>query len=137
MKQDWKLHHLAYVVRDLERALTFFEGIGLGVRGGIREMETATGAKLRVGTLAVGNVELEIFEPVSGDSKQGAFLAEHGEGVHHIAFAVSDIESEIKTMEADGAAVTMRGNPGHLGKIAFFDTGAVADVQLELLELYR
>ncbi len=133
MKEGWVLHHLGYVVRDLEAALDYYEGLGLGPRGEVRDVQTPTGARLRIGTVQAGNIELELFQPVAGESLQGKFLITRGEGIQHIGFAVKDIEREADALEADGVKLLMRGNPP-IGKIAFFDTGDIGGVLLELVE---
>jgi methylmalonyl-CoA/ethylmalonyl-CoA epimerase len=134
MKQGWVLHHLGYVVRDVDAALDYYEGLGLGPRGEIRDVQTPAGARLRIGMIQAGNVELELFQPVSGESTQGKFLITRGEGIQHLGYVVDDIEQETEALEADGVELTMRGNPP-IGKIAFIDTGDNGGVMLELLEL--
>jgi methylmalonyl-CoA/ethylmalonyl-CoA epimerase len=136
MKQGWTLHHLGYVVRDVDAALDYYEGLGLGPRGEIRDVQTPAGARLRIGMIQAGNVELELFQPVSGESTQGKFLITHGEGIQHLGYVVKDIEQETEALEADGVKLTMRGNPP-IGKIAFFDTGDIGGVMLELVELTK
>jgi methylmalonyl-CoA/ethylmalonyl-CoA epimerase len=83
--------------------------------------------------IQAGNVELELFQPVTGESTQGKFLITRGEGIQHLGYAVKDIERETEALEADGVKLTMRGTPP-LGKIAFFDTGDIGGVMLELVE---
>ena len=100
MKEGWVLHHLGYVVRDLEAALDYYEGLGLGPRGEVRDVQTPTGARLRIGTVQAGNIELELFQPVAGESLQGKFLITRGEGIQHIGFAVKDIEREADALTA-------------------------------------
>jgi methylmalonyl-CoA/ethylmalonyl-CoA epimerase len=133
MKEGWVLHHLGYVVRDLDAALDYYQGLGLGPRGEVRDVQTPAGARLRIGMIQAGNVELELFQPVTGESTQGKFLITRGEGIQHLGYAVKDIERETEALEADGVKLTMRGTPP-IGKIAFFDTGDIGGVMLELVE---
>jgi methylmalonyl-CoA/ethylmalonyl-CoA epimerase len=134
MKAGWVFHHIGYVVRDLDAALEYYEGIGMGPRGALRDVTTPTGASLRIGMIQAGNIELELFQPVAGESTQGKFLITHGEGIQHLGFVVKDIQQETEALEADGVKLIMRGNPP-IGKIAFFDTGDIGGVMLELVEL--
>ncbi|MHB1296402.1 MAG: VOC family protein [Anaerolineae bacterium] len=65
----------------------------------------------------LGNVELEIIQPVSGKSIWADFLAAHGEGIHHIRFNVDDMQQVADYLDENGICVAMSGNglrPGTL-----------------------
>ena len=53
----------------------------------------------------VGDTKIELLESTSPDGPIGKFIEKKGEGVHHIAFAVNDIESEIKRLQKEGFIV--------------------------------
>ena len=57
---------------------------------------------MRTAFFAAGGVHLELLEPTSPDSPVGKFLAERGEGIHHIAFRTDDIQGQLKQAAAAG-----------------------------------
>lgn len=72
----------------------------------IVEGEAAT-ADLRLGFGRSGSIEVELVEVVAGPWPTRTWLAEHGEGLHHVRFPVPDVASSRAAMEAEGFHVTM------------------------------
>jgi hypothetical protein len=64
----------------------------------------------RMAWTELGPIELELIEPLEGESIWSDFLEEHGEGIHHIRFNVSDLEGVIRYLTAQGIAVTQQGS---------------------------
>jgi methylmalonyl-CoA/ethylmalonyl-CoA epimerase len=112
-----KLIHVGVVVRDMDKAIKRLEGLGIGpfkpydfeslpplkgpllFRGRPYEGEV----KLFVGHM--GNVVLEIFQPLWGDSPQKEFLDNKGEGIHHLGFTMDDFDREVSELTEKGASV--------------------------------
>lgn len=64
----------------------------------------------RMAWAELGPIELELIQPLEGESIWSDFLDEHGEGIHHIRFNVSDLERAIKYVAGQGIEVTQQGS---------------------------
>ncbi|MEM6473299.1 MAG: VOC family protein [Planctomycetota bacterium] len=94
-----QLDHIAIVVRDTESALEFYrDTLGLPV---ILSEVIPTG-QVRLTHLDMGNVQLQLVEPLSEDHPLRQHLAEHGEGLHHLCFQTADVSSELGTLAERG-----------------------------------
>jgi methylmalonyl-CoA/ethylmalonyl-CoA epimerase len=125
------LHHLCIVVRDIDRAVAFYESIGIGPwidyppLDGYTELEMpdVQGFRaLRYRYAVVGAMQLQLCQPGEADTPQKRFLDAHGEGVFHIGFEVADAdaaEAEAKTL---GLGVLMRGRRPDSSGFTYFDT---------------
>jgi methylmalonyl-CoA/ethylmalonyl-CoA epimerase len=107
------IHHVAMAVPDLDDAIETYErlfGATVEHRGPI-EGQDVEAAYLRIGT---GRVEL--LAATGEDTPVGRFLARRGPGMHHVAFAAEDVESELRTFAAAGARlVDEHSRPGLAG----------------------
>lgn len=125
------LHHVGIVVKDLDATMKTYGGM-LGA-GPVNLMENKE-IKLRKADYKVGGSMLEFFEGSPG-SMFGEWLAKNGEGIHHIAYEVEDIEGELKKQA--GLGVTLidkepRVIPG--AKIAFIGPEGASGVMIEMVE---
>jgi methylmalonyl-CoA/ethylmalonyl-CoA epimerase len=94
------LDHVAVVVRDTDAALAYFSGrLGLEVVSS----EVIERPHVRLTYLAAGPVFLQLVEPLDDSSPLARHLAEHGEGLHHIAFAVDDVPGTAAALADPGA----------------------------------
>ena len=132
MKKDWTFRHVGFVVKDLDRAIEYYESLGIATIGPeiIRERE---GATLKVRYVHIGTLDIEFYQPASGETLQSEFLKNHGEAINHIAFNVTDIEKETAELEKRGARIIFKKFTGS-NKIAYFDTGKIGDVAIELVQ---
>jgi methylmalonyl-CoA/ethylmalonyl-CoA epimerase len=95
-----RLDHVAVVVRDTDRALEYFsDHLGLAVTS----TEVIEVPHVRLTYLDAGAVSLQLVEPLDPDGPLAAHLAEHGEGLHHIAFAVDDVPGSAEALADPGA----------------------------------
>jgi methylmalonyl-CoA/ethylmalonyl-CoA epimerase len=95
-----RLHHVAYVVADLDAALPVFtRRYGLPVE--IREVMPEQGVEAVM--LRAGGGGIELIAPVDPDSGVARFLAKRGEGLHHVALEVEDLEAALDELRAEGA----------------------------------
>jgi len=88
-----KISHVAIAVRNIEQAIETFSKLSE-----IKDyhIETVEEQKVRVATFKIGESRIELTEPTSPDSPVAKFIEKRGEGIHHIAFEVEDIEDEIE-----------------------------------------
>jgi methylmalonyl-CoA/ethylmalonyl-CoA epimerase len=133
MKPVKAINHIGIAVRSIEALRPFYEETLGAVYEGV---EDVTDQKVRVGFFRVGDVRLELLEPSDPSSTITAFLDKKGEGLHHIAYTVDDIESRIR--ELKGAGVRMIDDsprPGaHHTRIAFVHPKSSCSVLTELCE---
>lgn len=88
-----QIDHLGIAVRSLDESIEYYEkALGLHCHG----REEVASQKVRTAFFEVGDVHLELLEPTSEDSPIAKFLEKNGEGIHHIAFAVDEIEGQLK-----------------------------------------
>lgn len=94
-----RIYHLGYAVRDIGAAARFYEE-NFGARTSEPEVVEEQGI---VATMfRVGDSQIELVEPTRPDSPVGKFLAKHGEGFHHVAFEVEDLEGALAELKANG-----------------------------------
>ena len=128
-----KIHHLGYAVSDLDAAVRFYrEGLGVGPA----EVEVLEEQGIVAATFRVGDVEIELLQPTHPDSPVGRFLDKRGEGFHHVAYLVEDLDAALRTLEKRGAELVDRKPRTGLGgrRMAFVHPGNVFGVLTELVE---
>jgi len=137
-------HHIAIAVSNLEVAIDGYRNI-LGivawelieVKPPILHKQIYLGKPAdftyKLAFVKIGPIQLELVQPVSGRNAYSDFLAEHGEGLHHIGYTVDDIEETTLSMNKQGFATLMSG--GFLdGGFAYYDT---VDSLKCILEAYQ
>ncbi len=94
-----RVDHIGIAVNNAESGLKFFSQLlGLKLEG----EETVAEQKVKTFFLPVGDTEVELLEATAPDSPVAKFLEKKGEGVHHIAFSVEDIDSALKELQDNG-----------------------------------
>jgi len=94
-----KIHHLGYAVESVEAASRFYrESFGAEPT----EPETLVEQGIVATMFGVGDSMVELMEPTHSDSPVGKFLARRGEGFHHVAFLVEDLEAAIARLKETG-----------------------------------
>jgi len=96
-----RFDHVGIAVHDTERALEYFVGrLGLTLTGS----EDIPVPRVRLTYLdAGGGVAIQLVEPLDAESPIAVHLAEHGEGLHHIAFAVADVPATAAELADPGS----------------------------------
>ena len=113
-----QIDHLGIAVHSLDQAVPVYEQ-ARGLRCEHREEVPAQ--KVRTAFFDVGGVHLELLEPTSPDSPVAKFLADRGEGIHHLAFRTDDIAGQLA--RAAGAGVRLiheKPFEGAAGKLVAF-----------------
>ncbi|HEY98225.1 MAG TPA: methylmalonyl-CoA epimerase [Dehalococcoidia bacterium] len=128
-----RVHHIGIAVKDLKESIPLFESL-LGVKP---RLEEAPSQKVNEAIFRVGEgMEIDLMEPTGPDSTVAKFLETRGEGLHHIALEVDDINKELKAMEKKGFRII--GNvsgEGVAGQTGFLHPKSVNGVLVELLQL--
>ena len=141
------LAQVAVVVRDIEAAAQRYADIlGLPVphiittQPGHQVQQTYRGApsdaQAKLAFFSLGQVQLELIEPLGGDSIWQEALDRHGESVHHLAFWVEGMQRSVDFLKGKGIPMVQRGDMGE-GQYAYFDAEEPLAVILELLEKKR
>lgn len=93
-------------------------------------------AQAKLAFFNLGQVQLELIEPIGEPSTWKEALDKNGESVHHIAFWVEDMQASVDFLKQHGIPMIQRGDMGE-GQYAYFDAEEKLGVQLELLEKVR
>jgi len=127
-----RVHHVGIAVNNLQESVALFERL-LGLKAHIEEApcQRVTEAIFKVGE----GVEIDLLEPMGPDSAVAKFLEKRGEGLHHIALEVDDIDADLEAMEGKGVQlIDKQGREGVAGKIAFLHPKSVNGVLVELVQ---
>ncbi len=134
MVLPYNIHHVAIAVPDLDEAIAGFRDL-YNVEPVSREVIESQGVEEAM--IAIGGSHIQLLRPLTEDSPVGRFLDTHGQGMHHIAFAVPDIVAALDHLSAQGArlidAEPRIGGGGHL--IAFVHPRETAGTLIELVEV--
>ena len=129
-----RIYHLGYAVEDIEAASRFYaENFG-AVPG---ESEDVEEQGIVAAMFKVGESSIELVQPTRPDSPVGKFLAKRGEGFHHVAYEVEDLEATLAELARNGVELIdekpRRGAGG--SKVAFVHPRGAFGVLTELVEL--
>ncbi|MBN2061779.1 MAG: methylmalonyl-CoA epimerase [Deltaproteobacteria bacterium] len=125
-----KIDHLGIAVRSIEVSRKYYEDVlGLACEG----IEVVESQKVKTAFFSIGETHLELLEPLSGDSPVARFLESRGEGIHHVAYFVDDIEAQLrKAVEAGCRLINDKPVEGAGGKrIAFLHPASSGGVLTE------
>jgi methylmalonyl-CoA/ethylmalonyl-CoA epimerase len=129
-----KIYHLGYAVEDLDAAARFYRehfGVALGASEEVEEQGIVAAM------FEVGESRIELVQPTHPDSPVGKFLAKRGEGFHHVAFQVDDLEGALKELKESGVElIDEEPRVGAGGtRMAFVHPKGAHGVLTELVEL--
>jgi methylmalonyl-CoA/ethylmalonyl-CoA epimerase len=127
------INHIGIAVRSIDAQRPFYEGTLGGVFEGVEEVPDQ---KVRVGFFRINDVRLELLEPIDPSSTIATFLEKRGEGLHHLAFTVEDIQARIAELKQAGLRMIDESpRPGaHHMQIAFIHPKSTLGVLTELCE---
>lgn len=97
-----KIEHIGIAVKNLESSNALFSKL---FGESHYKMETVETEGVKTSFFKVGANKIELLEAAHPDSPIAKFIDKKGEGIHHIAFDVDDIESEVKRLQAEGFVV--------------------------------
>ncbi len=128
-----RLHHVGIIVEDLDEAIARYRALGFPEP----EIFEIADQGVRVASFNAGPGYVEILAPTVRDSGVVRFLASRGEGIHHVAYAVADLESTLGQLEAAGFELIDRSprTGVHGWRIAFIHPRSCAGVLTELVQI--
>lgn len=94
-----RIAHIALAVSDLESAIDYYTRVwGLS----LQHRERVEDQGVEEAMFRIGETYIQLLGPLSPDSTVGRFIQRRGEGLHHIAYQVSDVEAALRALEAEG-----------------------------------
>lgn len=127
------IEHIGIAVSNLESAIEFYEKtFGLECY----KIEEVADQKVRTAFFMIGETKIELLEPTDPEGPVGKFIEKKGEGIHHLAFAVDNIEKHLQNAEKQGVrlidSVPRKGADGL--DIAFLHPKSTSGVLIEICE---
>ena len=135
---------IAIVVKDIDQAAKRYADLfGVPVpsvmetatedKSHIRYHGQPTPARAKLAFFKMGQISLELIEPIGGPSTWKEFLDRHGDGVHHVAFRVKGMDDVLTYLSGKGLPTAQRGDYTG-GRYAYVDADKMLGVNIELLE---
>ncbi len=129
-----RMHHVGIAVRQLEETLPRWEAM-FGVKQ--TPIMESPERGIRAAVISAGGTNIEFLQPMVESNSFATFLAEQGEGLHHVCFAVESVASARDHLKSQGVEFAnespMAGFNGHY---VFTDPSSTSGVRVELSELY-
>ncbi|MDT8400443.1 MAG: methylmalonyl-CoA epimerase [Bacteroidales bacterium] len=127
------IEHIGIAVRSVDEAIPFYEKV-LGLK--CYNIEEVADQKVRTAFFKVGQTKIELLESTDPEGPVGKFIEKRGEGIHHLAFAVSRLEDKLREAESRGVrlidSIPRKGAEGL--DIAFLHPKSTFGVLTELCE---
>ncbi|RKQ37733.1 methylmalonyl-CoA epimerase [Oceanobacillus halophilus] len=128
-----KVAHIGIAVESIDHSIPFYtDSLGLPLEA-VEEVESEG---VKVAFIKIGETRFELLEPLNEESPIRKFLNKNGEGIHHVALEVDDIQSRIEYLKTSGIQlINDKAKPGaHNSKVAFIHPKAAGRVLFELCE---
>lgn len=133
VKPPKKIAHIGIAVENIDQTLPFYQHtLGLSLEA----VEEVTSEHVRVAFLKIGETKFELLEPLNDNSPIRSFLNKKGEGVHHIAVEVDDINQRLEQYKEQGVRLIHNApkDGAHDSQIAFLHPKAANGVLFELCQ---
>ena len=127
------IEHIGIAVKSLDEAIPFYEEI-LGLK--CYSVEEVSDQKVKTAFFKLGDTKIELLESTDPEGPVGRFIEKRGEGVHHIAFAVNNLNKKLEELEGKGIRlIDKESRKGAEGlDIAFLHPKSTFGVLTELCE---
>ena len=127
-----RIAHIAILVSNLDEAVKLYEDL-FGTKLDMSKTVSEQGVKAAILSLADG-AKLELLEPLPG-SNMARMLDKRGEGLHHIAFEVDNVDKELDRLSEKGVElIDKKSRPGVEGMVAFIHPKSIRGVLTELCQ---
>ncbi len=135
------IKHMAFAVKSVDDTLKRYQrllGLGLDAR-----VVTAEVARIKVAIFNVGDIEYQLNESLDADGRFSQWIDQRGtEGLHHICYAVPDIDAALESAQAEGGTLkecssckVTGSHPHPEGYVAFLEQ-ETGGIELELMQVY-
>jgi len=141
-----RLVHIGVVVRDMKKAIERLTALGIGpfqprilpadASEQYRGKPFLPAKRVAIQITRIGNMELELIQPIDGESPHREFLDKKGEGIQHLGFMVDDLEENVKRLTAEGSSILLTSQFKGGGGVAYLDLDA-AGLIVELVQTGR
>ena len=128
-----RIDHIGIAVNNVEdSAKLYTESLGLK----LDDIEVVSHRKVKVAIIPAGENKIELLEPTEPDTPLARFLEKKGEGLHHLALQVDNIEQELEGLKEKGVPLLDHepGTGAHESRVAFLDPKATK-ILLEITEI--
>lgn len=130
------IEHIGIAVKNLNESIKFYEAV-LGLK--CYSIEEVKDQKVRTAFFKIGDTKIELLESTELDGPIAKFIEKKGEGIHHIAYAVNNLNEALKELDSNGIQlideVSRKGAEGL--DIAFINPKSANGVLIELCELKK
>ena len=152
MENNWKFYHIGLVVQDMDEAVAYYRSLGATI--GIPRLPSefyldsskclhyelhgkapASLHKVKALLVNIDGLLIELLQPLEGETLYKEFLERQGEGTHHMAFYVDDLEEESAKLVQKGFPVITKGTFQSGVSFAYFDTTKFGNLVTELVQL--
>jgi len=128
----FSIDHIGVAVKSLATAKGIYERLGLS----LSPEEVVESEQVRVVMVPLGESRMELLEPTSENSVIAKFIAQRGEGLHHVSLRVPDLSAAVERLKQSGVRLVSNeikvGAGGH--KYIFVHPSSAGGVLLELVE---
>jgi methylmalonyl-CoA epimerase len=127
-----RIHHVAVVVKSIDASLPLYRDM-LGLT--LETVMDIPGDRVRIAFLGVGESKFELVEPTDDTSGVARFLANRGEGFHHVCLEVANLAEELTRLAIEGIElIDSAPRKGAEGPVAFLHPRSCHGVLVELIE---
>jgi LAO/AO transport system kinase len=127
-----RIHHIGIAVKNIDATRKSYEALGIS----ISHEESIPQEQVRIAFLQMDGTLLELLQPIEKDSHLERFLQRRGEGLHHLALEVPDIQATLQEMKAKGVRLIndfiRTGAAGH--RYFFIHPSSAGGVLIEIVE---
>ncbi len=151
MEDNWNFYHVGVIVRDITKAVEHYQSLGCTLGTPRFPIEFFLDSRTYLGYEVYGKTPeslhntkvmyvnlhsflIELMQPLEGESLYKKFLDNQGEGVHHIAFTVDNLEEEAAKLIEKGFPVITKVKRTGGSAFAYFDTSKVDNIIIELVQ---
>ena len=126
------INHVAIAVKDIDDTLAFYRDV-FGT--GETEVEDIEDQAVRAALVRIGGSQLEFIQPTDPEGGVARFIERRGEGVHHIAFEVDDLQASLDALNEHGVrTIDTAPREGLSGMIGFIHPRSTRGVLIELVD---
>jgi len=127
-----RVHHVAIVVKSIDAALPLYRDL-LGME--LESVMDISSDRVRIAFLGVGASKVELVEPTDDTTGVARFLANKGEGFHHVCYEVANLAEQLTRLGIDGVElIDTAPRRGAEGPVAFLHPRSCHGVLVELIE---